>query len=370
MKFYYKLFGILLLSVLFQACSQANAEKPDQSLTQSDLPVYQTIRLKNDTLNYRLTLPGDLLPYEQVTLYAKIEGFVRELNVDRGDQVEKGQVLAVIEAPEVEQQFLSAKSKEREILEKLSFSSQNYKYLQKAASVDGAVSAIEVEQARSRFMADSAAWNAVKAEVSAAEHLSKYRTITAPFSGIVTERMVSAGALVGGEKQALFNISREDKLRLTVAIPGKHANALQAGATADFSVNAYPGKLFPIVLSRSSKVLNQNLRSSIVEYDVENAQGLLNAGDYADVNINFTRNTGSLRVPANAIINSKTGKFVAKVNAGKTELIPVITGISYEGKIEVFGDLQEEDEIIARANSALKDGLEVRTETEDLADNQ
>lgn len=361
MKSYIKFFGLIVLSILFTACSQANAEKSDSSESENSKPVYEVTHLKSDTLKYELNLPGDLMPYDQVTLYAKVEGFVRDINVDRGDQVEKGEVLAFIEAPEIAQKYLSAKSKEREILEKLSFSAQNYKYLEKASSVDGAVSTIEVEQARSRFMADSAALSAVKAEVSAAEHLAKYRTITAPFSGIITDKLISSGALVGGERQALFKLSREDKLRLSVAIPGKHANALQPRTKADFSVNGYPGKRFPVELSRNSKVLNQELRSSMVEYDVDNSEGLLNAGDYADVKVALRRNSSSWQVPIGSIINTKTSAFVAKVVSDKVQLIPVTTGITYNQKIEIFGELEDQDQVITSANSSLKDGMEIKT---------
>lgn len=361
MKSYIKFFGLILLSIIVTACSQASAEKADSSESENSKPTYKVTSLKADSLNYELNLPGDLLPYDQVTLYAKVEGFVRDINVDRGDKVEKGEVLAFIEAPEIAQKYLSAKSKEREILEKLSFSTQNYKYLEKASSVDGAVSNIEVEQARSRFMADSAALNAVKAEVSAAEHLAKYRTITAPFSGIITDRLISSGALVGGERQALFKLSREDKLRLSVAIPGKHAKALQPGTKAEFSVNGYPGKRFSVELSRNSKVLNPELRSSMVEYDVDNSEDLLNAGDYADVNINLQRNSTSWQVPVSSIINTKTGTFVAKVISGKVQLTPITTGITYKRKIEIFGDLENQDQVITDAKSTLKNGLEIET---------
>ncbi|HLS31580.1 MAG TPA: efflux RND transporter periplasmic adaptor subunit [Flavobacteriaceae bacterium] len=361
MKSYINLFGLIILSIVVAACSQASAEKSNSSESEKSKPVYEVTNLKSDTLKYKLNLPGDLLPYDQVTLYAKVEGFVKDINVDRGDKVEKGEVLAFIEAPEIAQKYLSAKSKEREILEKLSFSAQNYKYLKEASSVDGAVSTIEVEQAKSRFMADSAALNTVRAEVSAAEHLAKYRTITAPFSGIITDRLISSGALVGGERQALFKLSREDKLRLSVAIPGKHANALQPGSQAEFSVNGYPGKRFSVELSRNSKVLNPELRSSMVEYDVDNSEDLLNAGDYADVNIAFQRNSTSWQVPASSIIQTKTDNFVAKVVSGKVQLIPVTTGITYDRKIEIFGDLEDQDQIITSANSSLRDGMEIKT---------
>ena len=365
MKSYLKYIYLIFLAAIFVSCNQANAEKSENKNTENQKPTYTITTLKTDTLKYNLTLPGDLKPYDQVTLYAKVEGFVSNLKVDRGDEVKKGQILAVIEAPEIEEKFLSAKSKERKILEKLSFSAQNYKYLEKASEVDGAVSAIEVEQARSRFMADSAAWSAVKAEVSAAEHLSKYREIKAPFNGIITDRLVSSGALVGGDRQALFKLSREDKLRLAVAIPSKHANALKPRTKADFSVNAYPNKKFPVELTRSSKTLNPELRASMVEYDVDNSENLLNAGDYAEVNVFMKRNLPSIQVPVSSIITTKNNIYIAKVIEEKVQMIPVVTGLTYQENIEVFGDIQEGDQVIINANSSLKDGLEIEAVLEE-----
>lgn len=353
-----------MISILVISCNQANAEKSDNENINPQKPSYKVTALKKDTLQYNLNLPGDLEPYDQVTLYAKIQGFVSDLKVDRGDEVKKGQILAIIEAPEVEEKYLSAKSKEREILEKLKFSTENYKYLEKAAEVDGAVSTIEVEQARSRFMADSAAWSAVKAEVSAAEHLSKYREIKAPFNGIITERLVSSGALVGGDKQALFKLSREDKLRLSVAIPSKHANALKPRTKANFSVNAYPGKKFPVELTRSSGTLNPELRASIVEYDVDNSERLLRAGDYAEVEVLMKKNLPSIQVPVSSIITTKNNTYIAKVIEEKVQMIPIITGLTYQEKIEVFGEINEGDQIVVNANSSLKDGLEIESITE------
>lgn len=357
MKTIFTLFKFSALSLLFAACT--NVKKQQENTP--DKPRFTVVNLKADTLDYDLNLPGELKPYDQVTLHAKVEGFVREIRVDRGDEVQKGQVLAVIDAPEIEQQYLAAKSREREILERLNFSNQNYQSLKNASRTEGAVSSIELEQAKTKFVGDSAALNAAKAEVSAARQLSEYRTISAPFKGVVTQRMVSPGALVGpGRNESLFHISREDQLRLEVAIPGKHGGSLPLGSEASFRVNDHPGERFPITLSRSSKVLNSELRSLIVEYDVENSDLKLNAGSYVEVDLNLHRSYPTFSVPQSSVIRTRKERFVARVAEGVVQLVPITTGVYTHQRIEIFGDLQEGDQIIKKANSTIRDGLEVK----------
>lgn len=362
MKTLFTLFKFSVLSLLFVACT--NVKKQQENTP--DKPSFTVVNLKADTLDYDLNLPGELKPYDQVTLHAKVEGFIREILVDRGDEVQKGQVLAVIDAPEIEQQYLAAKSREREILERLNFSKQNYQSLKNASKTEGAVSSIELEQAKTKFVGDSAALNAAEAEVSAARQLSEYRTIVAPFNGIVTQRMVSPGALVGpGRNESLFHISREDQLRLEVAIPGKHGGSIPLGSKASFRVNDRPGERFLVTLSRSSKVLNPELRSLIVEYDVDNSNLKLNAGSYVEVDLNLHRSYPTFTVPQSSIIRTRKERFVARVVDGFVQLVPVTTGVIVHQNIEIFGDLNESDKIIKKANSAIRNGIEVETVEEE-----
>lgn len=359
MKNLIKITCFIGLSSLLISCGQTTKAKSKDRENQTEKPQLKVVQIKNDTLNYDLTLPGNLKPYEQVKLYGKVEGFVTSLKVDRGDEVKKGQLLMKIEAPEIEQQFLAAKAKEREISEKLQFSKQNYERTKDAADVDGVVSATELQQAKTQFVADSAAYRAVKAEVAAAHQLAKYTQITAPFDGIVTERFVSPGALVGRGEKPLVEIKREDKLRLEVAIPAKHAKSLQLEAEASFAVNSLPGKRFPIKISRSSKSFNSELRAMMIEFDYDNSKTGLNGGDYAQVNLHLKRHEPSLLVPSSSIITTTTNVFIAKVTNHKIQLTPIITGLSKNNQTEIFGDIKAGDTIILKGNSTLKNDTEI-----------
>lgn len=364
MKYHLKSISFLLISFLFFSCGKDSEGKKKKEKETAN-PVYRVTAVKQDTLHYELTLPGELKPYDEVTLYAKIEGFVKDLKVDRGDQVKKGDLLLSIEAPEIQQKLLAVQAKKREITEKLSFSAQNYKRMQEAAKVDGAISPIELEQARSRFLGDSASLNAVKAEVTAAAQLSGYREIRAPFDGVITNRMVSPGALVGSGKEPLLELSRADKLRLVVAVPAKHANALPLSTKASFTVNSAPGKEFPVSLSRSSRALDPELRSLMVEFDYDNSANNLNAGSYAQVHLTLERNEPSLKIPYSSIINTKTNIFVAKVNSGTIQLVPVVTGISQGNSVEIFGNIHKGDQVIVKGNSTFKNGMKIDAKNEE-----
>tara|TARA_R110002051_G_scaffold325024_1_gene425300 strand:- start:1025 stop:2143 length:1119 start_codon:yes stop_codon:yes gene_type:complete len=359
MKFYIKSIPFYLLTLLLMACG--NSENNVKKKAESSKPTYQVTSIKSDTLEYELSLPGELKPYEEVTLYAKIEGFVEKLSVDRGDMVTKGELLLSIEAPEIQQQLLAARAKQREIAEKLSFSGQNFQRMNRASEVEGAISSIELEQTKTRFMGDSAALSAVKAEVAAAAQLAGYRNIKAPFDGVVTSRLVSPGALVGSGKEPLLKLAREDKLRLVVAIPSKHADALSANTKANFTVNGAPGKEFPVSFSRSSRALDPELRSLMVEFDYDNSANILSAGAYAQVHLNLKRNQPTLKVPASSIITTTTQTLIAKVKSGKIQMVPITTGISKDGMIEIFGNVDSGDQIIIKGNSTLKNGMSINT---------
>lgn len=370
MKYIVKPIIIMMIMAIVIACIPSGAQHSGEEKTAIVAPEYDIFRLDNETFTYELDLPGELNPYEEVTLYSRVEGFIKELRVDRGDLVKEGQVLAVIEAHEMEQRYLVAKSKEREIIENLAFSLSNYSFIETAAETKGAVSKVELAQARAKFEADSAALNAARAEVEVAAQLKQYRTITAPFDGVVTHRLVSPGALVGSGKEPLYKLSHQGKLRLEVAIPSKHRRALNRKSEVYFKVNSYPGKTFPAVFSRSSKALNKALRSVMVEFDIDNSEGLLSAGDYADVHLSLQRNRPTFQVPPGSIITTKQETLIGRVEDGILRLIPVQIGIRTRNHVEVFGDLKEGDQIIIEANSTLKEGMKIKVNDRERAYDQ
>ncbi|WKN30212.1 efflux RND transporter periplasmic adaptor subunit [Porifericola rhodea] len=357
------LLTILPIIAFVAGCtSQRAEEKPKNKAEVSKVQTVQTVAVKKQQPEYTLSLPGELHPYEEVALYAKLRGFVKKIYVERGAEVKKGQLLAVLDAPEITQQYIAATAKQREVSEQINYSLQAYKRLQNAALKQGTVAEIELEEAKARLMRDSASYLALKAEMEAAQQLKEYAYITAPFDGVITDKKVSPGALVGENSKPLFALSQHDKLRLTVAIPEKHARALSDSSQITFTVSGQPGEKFSASMSRSSSVIHSELRALMVEFDIDNQNHQLSGGEYAQVQLNLRRPQASLQVPVSSIVQSQNKVFVAMVDEQTILHVPVERGITQHSFVEVFGKLEAGDEIVLKASEELKNGMRVKTD--------
>lgn len=343
-----------ILLALFISCGQ---EKPKVAKTQAPAKKIEVVNPIMDQPTYALELPGELKPYETVTLYPKIKGFVKQIFVDRGSRLRKGQLLALLEAPEVSQQYLAAKSDEHQFYENYLYSRQSYDRLKKAASRSGAVADIELDRARSKFKSDSAAYAAVKANSGAAAQLQQYLRILAPFDGVLTSKNVSVGALVGENMQmAMFTIAQTNRLRLTVAIPEKHAHSISKNMEATFSVSDQPGKVFKAKLSRKSDLLLSDSRAVTVEFDVPNQQNQFGGGEYTQVKLNMRRAYPSLWLPASSVVYAQSGIFVVKMENNLPKRVPVSAGIRKGDLQEVFADLSVTDQVVKVGSEELGEG--------------
>ncbi|WP_461533710.1 efflux RND transporter periplasmic adaptor subunit [Sinomicrobium sp.] len=318
---------------------------------------YSTASIKLINPEYKISLPGELKPFEQVAVYAKVAGFVKQLHVDRGDYVRKGQLLAVLEAPEMEQQYLSDKSTEQKIYNDYVYAKQAYDRLVDASKTTGAVADIELDRAKSAMESAKSAYNASKAGTAHAAQLRQYLRITAPFAGTITARNVSVGALAGtGNNTPLFIMAQDAKLRLTLSLPEKHASSVQEGMTATFTVSSQPGKTFDAKLSRTSGLLDPQDRSLTLEFDVNNPSGELQGGDYAQVMLKLQRNNPTYWVQSKAVLNTKSGTFVLTLNDNEVKRIAVNEGIRMDTLTEVFGNLSPEDNIILKPSEEINEG--------------
>lgn len=355
---YTKLSYLLPFLLLVGACGN---EKPkvDQSKSKKVIAI-QVINPILDQPAYSLELPGELKAFEEVVLYPKIKGFVENIMVDRGNKVNKGQLLATLEAPEISQQYLAAKSDENKFYEDYLYSRQSYDRLKKASAKSGAVAEIELDRARSKFRSDSAAFASVKAKTGVSAQLKQYLRIIAPFDGVVTDKKVSVGALVGeGSQTALFSIAQTRNLRLTVAIPEKHAQSINQETRVSFTVADHPGKVFQSKLSRKSGVLDQQSRSITAEFDINNSSGELGGGEYAQVKLSMRRPTPTVWLPVSSIVNAQSGTFILKVVNNIASRIPVSVGIRKGELQEVFGELKPEDQIVKTGSEELTEGSKI-----------
>jgi RND family efflux transporter MFP subunit len=306
---------------------------------------------------YKLSVPAVLEPNEEVSVYAKLPGFVQHLYVDRGSRVRKGQLLAVLEAPEIQQKYRSDKSSEQKVYNDYLFAKQTYDRLVDASKTNGAVAAIELERAKSSMESTNAAYLASKSETNQTAQFQNYLRITAPFDGIITARNVSVGALVGTSSGVpLFMMGQEKRLRLTVAIPEKHAASVREGMPATFTISSKPGKVFKAKLSRSSGLLNEHDRSLVVEFDVDNVSGEMRGRDYAQVTLQLQRKEPSYWVPVKSVLNTQSGVFVLTFNNHEIKRIAVNEGIRSDSLAEIFGNLGKDDNIVLNPSEEMKEG--------------
>lgn len=337
------------------ACSQK--EQKPEVLTPAKVVTHATAEVQFIQPEYELSVPAELLPYEQVSVFAKVNGFVKSIYVDRGDHVRKGQLLAVLEAPEMNQKLLSDRSTEQQIYNDFLYAQQAYDRLLAASKTTGAVAAIELDRAKTAMESARSAHQASKAGTAHSSQLQQYLRITAPFDGIITQRNVSVGALSGsGSQVPLFAMAQGNKLRLTLSLPEKHAASVQKGMKATFTVSSQPGKTFDAALSRTSGMLHATDRSLTLEFDVANPSGELQGGDYAQVHLKLQRKSPTYWVPSKSVLKTQKGTFVLTLNDAEIKRISVNEGIRLDTTTEVFGNFNEKDQILLKPSEEIVEG--------------
>lgn len=298
-------------------------------------------------LDVTLVLPGELTPYEQVEIYPRANGFVRTVNVDRGSTVKQGEVLARLDAPELASQRIEAEAKaagEKSTVDRL---------LAAQKQTPGAVAEHDIELAQ-------AALRASRAKVASLQTLERYLVVTAPFDGIVTERTVHPGALVGspggGKGSPMLKMESVARLRLTLAVPEAQTSAIRLGDALEFTARAWPERRFKGAIVRIAHAVDPKTRTMPVELDVDNADGALSSGMYVSVSWRVRRPTPSLFVPESAVCQSTDKTFVVRIKDGKADPVPVRRGMSMAGLVEVFSELHAGDSIAKRGSEELKAG--------------
>jgi RND family efflux transporter MFP subunit len=348
--------AVCLFTMLLVACGddatsplvKSNAAAPDSVV----------VWILNDTsIAKSIELPAELLPFEQVDIFARVQGYIRELKVDMGDRVVKGQTLAIVEAPELQTKYAEFQSALQAAKARYSNSLDRYQRLSKAAAAKtpGIVAPVDLEQSRNQYLADSAGFEAARQLAQSYKQVAGYLVLQAPFNGVVTARNADRGALVG-TNQSIFTIQDNNKLRLRVAVPEMYVSAGAPSPKISFSVDAYPSRLFEARLYRKSESIDPTTRTELWEYMVDNTNRQLKAGSFAYAKIAFERKEPSFLLPSTSIVTNQERKFVIRVQQGLAQWVDVRTGISMDGGMEVFGDLQQGDTLVLRASDERKAG--------------
>lgn len=357
------LFILLSFVIILQSCAESKGSDIGAVL-ETEVPKagHALVKVVSDRPQFSITLPGEIKPYEQVNIYPKIKGFVKRIYADRGSYVKKGQLLAELEAPEVSAQYAARNSTTSSAYQKFLFSKQSYNRLKEASLKNGAVAGIEIERAYAQYLGDSSAYSSMRSEATASGQMQKYLRITAPFSGVITGRFISEGALVGDNAsngEPLFQLTKEDKLRLVVAIPEKQAQAVQEKTKANYTLIDYPGETFTATLSRNSRALDTKTKSLMAEFDIDNSDNNIRSGQYAKVNLELQKKHATLWVPVSSIVHAQSGIFVVKNENGSAKRIPVQLGVAKDDLVEIYGNLNEGDEILVKGSEEVKEGTKI-----------
>ena len=371
--------ALALAAAVAVSCERAsNAPAAPPAATSGPL-VVDIVRVVEQPLDVRLSLPGELTAYQTVAVFPRVTGFVKSVTVDRGSRVRAGDLLLTLDAPELVAQRLEAQSKVQAAeaqfaaaRSKAEADTSTFDRLKAASAVPGVVAGNDVvvagkaaDASGSLVVSAQQGIEAARQALNAVRDMEAYLRVSAPFDGVVTERNVHPGALVGppaaGSAAApLLRIVDDRRLRLVVPVPEAYSSDVESGAEIPFSVAAHPGQTFTGKVARIARAVDVGTRTMAVELDVANNGGRLSAGTFSQVRWPVHRSSPSLFVPSTSVASTTGRTFVVRVRGGRTEWVDVRTGFVSGPLVEVFGDLQPGDDIANRGTDELRPGTEVR----------
>jgi membrane fusion protein (multidrug efflux system) len=319
-------------------------------------------------------LPGEFLPFLSVSLHAKVAGYIERVLVDRGSMVKQGDLLAELSAPEMKAQLAegewkvqAAESDRVQAEAQLAATQSTEERLRKAAETPGAVAGNELIQAQKQMEAAQAlvrsrqqGSRAAESVVRALKEMEAYLRITAPFDGVVTERLVHPGALAGpGADGALLVIQQISHLRLVVPVPEEDIGGMARGASVPFRVPAYPERAYSGTVARIAHALDPKTRTMPVELDVFNRDGSLAPGMYPSVKWPVRRARPALMVPKTSVVTTTERTFVIRDRGGHAEWVDVKKGAVEGDLTEVTGNLRAGDMVVRRGTDELREGAPI-----------
>jgi membrane fusion protein, multidrug efflux system len=314
-------------------------------------------------LNPTIDLPGRLEAYSRAPIFARVSGYLKSWSVDIGAKVKAGQVIAEIEAPDLDQQLLQARADlaSQESSAKLSEATLTRR---KTLVASNFVSAQEIDERTADLANKKAAVNSGQANVERLEALAGYKKITVPFDGVVTARETDVGALInagGGSGPAMFVVSDITKLRVYVNVPQNYVPSIKIGAKAVITMPEYPNRTFDATVEASSQSVEVSSGTTRMQLALDNSGGELMPGGYANVRLSLQRDTVPLHIPASALIFNQNGLRVATVGPDDRVLFKTITIARDLGKeIELASGVTPDDRVIVAPPDGLADGDQVR----------
>jgi RND family efflux transporter MFP subunit len=334
-----------------------------QRTQEAAIPTVDVVFPREGAPTQEIVLPGNTQAFSDSPIYARTSGYLKRWYFDIGAHVQKGQLLAEIETPEVDQQLLQARADLDTAQANLNIAKITASRWQDLVST-GSVSQQETDQAVSNLSAVKSAAESSSANVRRLEQLQAFEKVYAPFDGIITARNTDIGALIDAgastQPKELFHMAAIRKLRLYVAVPEVYSRAARSGAPATLTLDEFPGQTFRGTLVRNANSIETSSRTLLVEVDVDNPTGQLLPGAYVFVHLKLPDETRSVTIPSNTLIFRKEGLQVGLVRNGKAELVPVKIGRDYGNSVEIVSGLQPTDAVIVDPSDSLVASMPVR----------
>ena len=344
--------------------SRAQAEA--RLVRETELSAVPTVSVVHPTLgsaSQEIALPGNTEAYIDTPIYARTSGYLRKWYFDIGAHVRKGQLLATIETPELDEQLEQAQAQLKNAqanLQLAQITAARWKRLLETNSV----SRQETDQAVSDLASKEALVASNEANVRRLQQLQGYENIYAPFDGVITQRNTDIGDLIGAGENSppreLFHLAAISTLRVYIPVPEVYTDAVRTGEKAAITLDEYPGRTFTGTLVRNSDAIDPATRTLNVEVDVANPDGLLRPGAYAFVHLTIPPVNGAVTVPSNTLLFRSEGLRVGVVRNGHAQLVPITIGHDYGSSVEVVSGLKPSDEVILDPADSLESGQPVQ----------
>ena len=355
-------FTALLVSGILQRVHTSAALRTETA--DIAVPTVSVVSPQHAAPSQEIVLPGNVQPYVTAPIFSRTNGYLQAWYFDIGAHVKKGQLLAVIATPEVDQQLGQSRSNlstAEANLRLAEITKNRYEDLLKSH----AVSQQDVDNAVGTYNANKSIVEADQANVKQLEALQSFEKIYAPFDGIITARNTDVGALVdsgssGGVKTDLFHLSQVDRLRVYVNVPEEYSPATTSGLTADLTLAEFPGTTFTGKLVRTSEAISYDTRTLLAEVDVRNPTGKLLSGSYAEVHFRVPGKVSTYILPTETLLFRKEGLRVTVVKDNKVQLLPVTPGRDFGDTIEIISGLQGNESVIVSPPDSVVNGEKVQ----------
>jgi multidrug efflux system membrane fusion protein len=331
------------------------------------VPSVNVITARQGSTTSTLVLPGNLQPYIDAPILARVNGYLKVWYHDIGAHVKTGELLALIETPELDQQLDQAKADLASAIANENLAEVTAKRWANLLATDS-VSKQDADEKMSNYVARKAATDAARANVGRIEALESFKRVVAPFDGIITARKTDVGALISaGTGTELFNVASIDPLRLFVPVPQNYSQRIKVGMKATLTVPEYPGREFDATLVRTSGSIRGASGTLLVELEVANKTGTLTPGGYAEVKFILPEDAAIRRVPASALILRHGVELAVVQSDNRIKLKKVVLGRDFGSEVEIQSGLEPGDRIVDSPYDSIEDGDQVKVNTPEPA---